>query len=77
MALNELISEIFNHVQNNNAFGAGCATGVDSLFAMSNPNPTAYEATLYEPVMCPRQLRAFALIITCTFQLQIWRPLPA
>jgi hypothetical protein len=46
MALNELISEIFNHVQNNNAFGAGCATGVDSLFAMSNPNPTTYEATL-------------------------------
>lgn len=48
----ELISEVFNHVQQQNAFGEACTTGVDSLFALSNPKTTAYEATLYEPIMC-------------------------
>lgn len=52
MVSTELISEVFNYVQVHNAFGSGCPTGVDSLFAMSKPNTTAYEATLYEPIMC-------------------------
>ncbi|NRB18282.1 MAG: AraC family transcriptional regulator [Rhodobacteraceae bacterium] len=52
MVQRELISEVFNHVQQQNAFGEVCTTGVDSLFAMSNPKTTPYEATLYEPIMC-------------------------
>ncbi|AZV76909.1 AraC family transcriptional regulator [Parasedimentitalea marina] len=52
MVSNELISEVFDHVQRHDAFGTGCPTGVDCLFALSKPNTTAYEATLYEPIMC-------------------------
>jgi len=48
----DLIRDVYDYVASKDALGVGCATGVDGLFAVGNPEQTSCDATFYEPIMC-------------------------
>ena len=52
MVPEDLIQDVFEYVAEQNAWGVGCETGVDGLFAVGNPSRTSCDATFYEPIMC-------------------------
>ena len=52
MVPQDLIEEVAAFVRERGAPEEGCETGVGGLFAFCRENPTAFQAMVYEPVMC-------------------------
>ena len=52
MVPENLIDDVFLHVENAGGLGAGCETGVEGLYAIANVETTECSASFYEPVMC-------------------------
>jgi len=52
MIPNTLITDVYDLVDKTGTLGAGCATGVDGLFAFAQTQTTECAASFYEPIMC-------------------------
>lgn len=52
MVPENLITDVYNLVDQAGALGTGCTTGVDNLFAIANDQTTECFASFYEPIMC-------------------------
>ncbi|WP_264214173.1 AraC family transcriptional regulator [Leisingera thetidis] len=52
MVPQDLIADVAAFVRANRAGDDGCETGVGGLYAFCRENPTAFQAMVYEPVMC-------------------------
>lgn len=52
MVPQDLIDDVAAFVREKGAPEDGCETGVDGLFAFCRETPTAFQAMVYEPVMC-------------------------
>ena len=52
MVPENLINDVFHHVEVNGGLGRGCSTGVDGLFAFGNTAKTEFSGAIYDPMMC-------------------------